>query len=285
MTYRFTVRELPKDDEAGWVRISKVGRLKLGSRQGEKVDVRAGEKSVKGLVVHQGLTEDSGGMIARLAPSVVGRLGIQYGDVVEIDAGGLDPKHNIKKGGPEICVLALDCSESMRGTKFQQARNAAVGFLDEKTRMVDGDLVGCVGFDGEAYDIFAPTSDYATARKGLDKLELHLGTDIGKALDLARRLIVAADQRTDKKAKTAGWQRHIILLADGNGNPNSPPVAAAACKDAHIVVDVVGIVDGKLQEGLLRQIAETTGGRYRLVDAKNLADLARLYRRFSRKEE
>jgi Mg-chelatase subunit ChlD len=301
MSVRFRVRELPAEDDAGWIRVSKAGRERLGKKAGEKVLVSVGKHSVDGLIIHEGLRDDSGKLIVRLSQSVLQRLRVSYGDTVEIEpSGGVsDSKKKgtgaIKKGVPEICVLALDCSESMRGSKFEQARKAAEGFLDAKTRMSDGDRVGCVGFDGEAYVVFDPTADFSAAKSKLSRLNLRLGTDIGKVLDLARDLIcnergrggkAKGDKAAKQKADDA-LQRHVILLADGNGNPDSPPKAADLCKKARIVVDVVGILDtgGKLQEHLLRRIAEITGGRYRSVDDKSVSDLARIYRRWAEKED
>lgn len=306
MACRFVVKEQRPGDEEGWARVSKVGRVKLGARQGDEVDVSSAKSTVEGLVVHQGLTEDSGAMVVRLGPGTVRKLGVKYGDTVDVTAGaGSDPKKKsepvkkrdddkkkdkkkdqkgvIEKGRPEVCVLVIDCSESMRVVKFEQAKKAAESFLDAKTRMQEGDLVGCVGFDGQAYTVAEISKDYERVRQGLPKLNLRLGTDIGIALEHAMKMILASS--AVKKDVGRLLQRHIILLADGNGNPNSPPVAARECRKHDIIVDVVGIVDGKLQEGLLKQVAELTGGRYRSVTASNVSDLARLYRRFANKED
>lgn len=109
-------------------------------------------------------------------------------------------KKDKDKGRVETCVLALDCSESMRGHKFDQARRAAASFLEEKRRMDEGDRVGCVGFNGEAYAVFEPTTQYRSAESQLVGLQLRLGTDIGKALDLAREMILG--KKKTKATKT-----------------------------------------------------------------------------------
>lgn len=279
MKFRFAVKELPKEENAKWIRISKVGRLKLRKKQGEKINIRRNKFSYD-LEIHQGLKKDSRNMVVRLSPTVIQKLGLSAGDIIEIEGRG---KEYTKKGKPEICILTLDCSESMRGTKFQRTKAAAAEFLRVKSKLYDGDIVGCVGFDENAYVIFNPTEDYKKATGQLEKLDLHLGTDIGNALDIAREMILGPKGK--KKIKKPGFARHIVLLADGRGHPHHPITAAQTCKEANIVIDVIGLVDSKEEENFLRRIAEITGGKYQSIDSKSLHKLARLFRDISEKKQ
>lgn len=278
MKYRFSINELPQGESDKWIRISKVGRLKLRKKQGEKINIRSNKYSFN-LEIHQGLKGDSSNMVVRLAPTVIRKLGLSTGDVIEIEG---KVKKDIKKGKAEICILTLDCSESMQGTKFQRTKAAAAEFLKVKSKLYDGDLVGCVGFDENAFAIFKPTEDYRKAIGQLEKLDLHLGTDIGNALDLAREMILGP--KGIKKMKKSDFARHIVLLADGRGNPHHPITAAQACKEANIVIDVIGLVDSKVEENFLRRIADITGGRYQSIDSKSLHKLSRLFRDISEKK-
>ena len=116
----------------------------------------------------------------------------------------------------------------------------------------------------------------------MGKLDLKLGTDIGNALDLAKEMILGPKGK--KKIKKTGFARHVVLLADGRGNPHHPITAAKACEKASIVVDVIGLVDSKVEEDFLRRIAKITGGRYQSIDSKSLHKLARLFRDISEKK-
>ena len=62
MAVRFVVKALRKDDPEGWARLSKLGRHRIGKRQGEKIAVKSGKYRKAGLEIHQGLRGDSGNL-------------------------------------------------------------------------------------------------------------------------------------------------------------------------------------------------------------------------------
>jgi Mg-chelatase subunit ChlD len=306
MGITFSVKKLLSKDSPGVVRLTKVGRTKVGVEPGDSVRISSGKQEIV-CSVHQGLKADKNELICRISKRSREALNVDVGGSVEIEKSiGKYKKSDkektvkkfktfekktvgIKKGTPEICVLVIDCSESMRGRKFQDAKEAVSNFLDVKGNILEGDFVGCAGFDARAYEIFSLTSEYAKAKTKIDNLNLNLGTDIGVALDFARNMI-GNFYKKEAKGKSH-FAKHIILTADGNGNPNTPRPAAQASKAAGIIVDVVGIVDakGSLQEDMLRDIAGITGGKYYSVDAKGggpgRLNLQTVFRRRGAKED
>lgn len=183
MGCRFTIRYLPPEDSASWIRIPKVGRKRLGKRQGAKLSIGNDKISVS-LVVHQGIAEDGNKMVARIAPSVCRTIGVKEGDVIEIEGEA--------KRKSEICVLAIDCSISMGDSgKIGKVQDAVRAFLDEKTKIrKDGDLVGCVGFAKDAWPIFAPSTAYRSKSEKVKNMDLKWGTDLVKPLELAQTMII-----------------------------------------------------------------------------------------------
>jgi Mg-chelatase subunit ChlD len=272
MKYRFRIKALPPDDQKAWIRIPKIGRAKLGKKQGDTLSIDGDKFAIK-LTVHQGLKEDANNMVVRMAPSVIHQLGYVEGDIIELG------KSSSRK--TEICILAIDCSLSMGDNgKINKVISAVGDFLDEKTKIrKDGDLVGCIGFAGEAWVIFNPSTAYKTKLGGLNMPELKLGTDLIKPLDLARSIIAGGKKAKEKLKNKSSVHKHVILLADGNSEHN-PSEAAQRCKAAGIVVDTVGVIDkanSQHQLGNLEAIARITGGRYVGIDQADLHRLRGLF--------
>lgn len=280
MNKTFVVKKLKKGDGSDWVRLTKVGRARIGVDLRDKVSISASKNSII-CEVHQGLIEDNNEMVCRISKKSRDLLAIDVDDSVEIQSKvnsvskkKVTDKKKISRGIPEICILAIDCSESMRGLKFDSAKKSVIEYLDQKKNIMDGDIVGCIGFDKNALTIFEPTTNYDMGKGFLGKLQLNYGTDLGAALDFSRSLILMQGKKTETKGsiKKSDFARHIILVADGfsSSNLESPVPAAKACKDANIIVDVVGIVDikGSQEEILLQQLAQITGGEYYSIDSK-----------------
>ena len=280
MTYRFVVKHLQGDEDATWIRIPKIGRVKLGKSAGRSyVKVANGQESVR-LQIHEGLAEDSGKMVVRIAPAVCLQLGLKEMDVVEIAAAA--------EKRSEVCILAIDCSLSMGDNrKIDRVMDAVRDFLDEKTKIKeDGDIVGCIGFAADAWFIFQPSRDYASKLGHLEKPSLRAGTNLVSPLEMACVFIQGGKAGAGKVAKADKSAdrpalKHVILLADGNSEKN-PADVALICKQAGIVVDAVGVIDpanAKHQLANLETIAHITGGKYVDIDQADLAKLRGLFRR------
>lgn len=111
---------------------------------------------------------------------------------------------------PRVEILILDCSTSMTGERFREARKAAIAALDV---LPDGVEFGIIAGTHEAQYVYptgrrttpASRSTRAAARKALSELNVSGGTAISTWLVAARAL---AQQHPNSMA-------HAILLTDG----------------------------------------------------------------------
>jgi len=178
-------------------------------------------------------------------------------------------------------VLALDVSSSMLAEDFAPsnrldvARQQAIAFV----RGRKGDRIGLVSFAGEAITRVPITVDYAVIEQSILDLrigELDDGTAIGTGLATA----------ANRLRRAPGPSKVIVLLTDGVNNRGrvDPRTAAAACAQFGIRVYTIGVgTEGEarlpigrgasgqlryqmmpveLDEPLLRDVAQSTGGRY-----------------------
>lgn len=186
--------------------------------------------------------------------------------------------HEVKRQGVEI-MLAVDVSNSMLAEDFapnrlERTKNAVNRLIEQ----LDKDRVGMVVFAGDAYIQLPITSDYISAKTFVGGISPRMvpvqGTSIAKAIEVASRSF----------SEQSHQSRAIILVTDGESHDDDPIAAAAAAKEAGIVIYTVGIgtpggapitIDGqvmkddqgqivvsKLSEETLQQIAVLTGGSY-----------------------
>jgi len=186
-------------------------------------------------------------------------------------------------------LLVLDISESMRAEDFagsnriQTAKLVISDFLKHRKN----DRIGLVIFAGESFTLCPLTLDYPVLAELLSDAEigqLEDGTAIGDALATA----------THRLRTSASKTKIVILLTDGENNAGSiaPETAAALAASDGIKVYTIGMgkeggaripyadtTFGKryrevltyLDEGALKQIANTTGGSYfRATDEESL---------------
>lgn len=178
-------------------------------------------------------------------------------------------------------MLSVDVSLSMLAKDLEPDRLTALkaiakSFVDKRP----GDRIGLVAYSGEAFTKVPVTSDHAVLLEelnGLNSLELQPGTAIGEGLS------VAVSHLRHSKAKS----KIIILMTDGvNTIENAMPaqVGAQLAKSNDIKVYTIGIgtngyalmptatdifgdlvfteAEVKIDEPVLREIAQTTGGKY-----------------------
>ena len=178
-------------------------------------------------------------------------------------------------------MLSVDVSYSMLARDLEPDRitalkNIAIKFIEKRP----ADRIGLVTYAGEAFTKVPVTSDHAVVideLKNLNQLELPQGTAIGEGLS------VAASHLRHSKAKS----KIIILMTDGvNTIENALPaqVGAQLAKSNDIKVYTVGIgtngfalmptatdifgdlvfseTEVLIDEPVLREIAQTTGGKY-----------------------
>ena len=178
-------------------------------------------------------------------------------------------------------ILVLDVSPSMSArdvggiTRFDAARNVLRDFIAGR----ENDAIGLVIFGAEASLRVPPTTDHRFLEQALESaevMELGDGTAIGMGIAVGALHL----------KETSAEEKVMILITDGDNNageiePDRAAEVAASLKiriytigigtegettiqfvDPESGKEVRGVYQGKLNEQLLRRIADSTGGRY-----------------------
>lgn len=185
-----------------------------------------------------------------------------------------------KARGVEM-MLVVDVSNSMLAEDFEPNRLERTKYAIN--RLFDGlkqDRVGLIVFAGEPRVQLPITSDYRMAKafaRRIDPSQVSVqGTAIGKALEQA---LLSFSGETDEKRSRA-----IILITDGENHDDDAVAVAKRAAEQGIRIYTIGIgtpegapieIDGefirdeqgemvvsKLNEEMLAQIADLTGGAY-----------------------
>lgn len=199
-------------------------------------------------------------------------------------------------------VLSLDISYSMKALDFrpnrlEASKEVAKEFIEKRPT----DRIGLVVYEGESYTACALTTDHESLLRRLKKIEsgqIQGGTAIGMGL------ATAINRLRDSEAKS----KVIILLTDGENNAGKvhPTTAADYAKEYDIRIYTIGVgskgkvkmpigknsftgklvydyVEGKIDEKMLTQVAEETGGKY--YRAKNKEQLKEIYKEIDKLEK
>jgi Ca-activated chloride channel family protein len=187
-------------------------------------------------------------------------------------------------------ILAMDVSTSMLARdltpdRINASKDIAIEFISQRPT----DRMGIVVFAGESFTQCPLTTDRATLINLMKEVQTDLiedGTAIGNGLATA----VARMKDSDAKSRV------VILLTDGVNNRGeiSPQMAAEIAKTYGVRVYTIGVgkegmapypvmtpwgieiqnVKVEIDEALLSEIAESTGGRYfRATDNTKLAEI------------
>ncbi len=187
-------------------------------------------------------------------------------------------------------VLAMDVSTSMLARDFtpdrlSAAKDIAIEFISQRP----SDRMGIVVFAGESYTQCPLTTDRATLINLMKEVQTDLiedGTAIGNGLATAVARMMDSDAPS----------RVVILLTDGVNNRGeiAPMTAAEIAKTYGIRVYTIGVgangtapypvmtpwgvevrnMEVEIDEDLLKQVAQATGGRYfRATDNTKLAEI------------
>ena len=187
-------------------------------------------------------------------------------------------------------VLAMDVSTSMLARdltpdRISASKDIAIEFIAQRPT----DRMGIVVFAGESFTQCPLTTDRATLINLMKEVQTDLiedGTAIGNGLATA----VARIKDSDAKSRV------VILLTDGVNNRGeiSPQMAAEIAKTYGVRVYTIGVgkegmapypvmtpwgvevqnVKVEIDEALLSEIAESTGGRYfRATDNTKLSEI------------
>jgi Ca-activated chloride channel homolog len=204
----------------------------------------------------------------------------------------ISKKEDIKGEGIDI-FLVMDISNSMlaedfRPNRLEVCKQVAKAFV-EKRRF---DRIGLTIFAGEAFTQCPITTDHRVVMQFLDALRTDMLEEQGTAIGMG--LASAVNRLKDSRTKS----KVVVLLTDGDNNAGYiPPLTAAElARKYNIRVYTIGVgsrgfarmpfmqrangelvyrnVRVEINEDLLREIADMTGGRYfRAESAAILADV------------
>lgn len=206
-------------------------------------------------------------------------------------------------------ILAFDVSGSMaaddlKPTRMEAAKTAARDFIQRQPASVQ---IGVVAFSDGGFSVQTPTNEQKTILDAIDRLKPQRGTSVGQGIAASLNLIATQSNSAaglpgnpaqapapspTPVPKGSYPSAVIVLLTDGENNQAPAPLAAAqAAADRGVRIYTVGIgspagttlhingftVHTQLDETLLRQIAQITGGAY--FNAGNSQDLRAIYDR------
>jgi Ca-activated chloride channel family protein len=202
----------------------------------------------------------------------------------------VEDKREVRSEGYDI-MLSIDLSTSMRAedyekggdriNRLQAIKPVIQAFIDRRPT----DRIGIVLFAGRAYTMAPLTFDHDWLAKQLERVRIGMiedGTAIGDGLGVALTRLEQAKRISGSKRTGA----FVVLMTDGANNRGSlmpaqaaelakargiPVYTIGAGKDGYVpvpVFDNTGRRIGQrqmlsdLDEGQLRDIAETTGGKF-----------------------
>ena len=191
----------------------------------------------------------------------------------------------VKRSGLDI-MIGVDISASMlaediKPNRLLKAKHAVSSFVDR----LEGDRVGLIAFAGDSFVQCPLTVDYAAAKLLLDALNIDTisqsGTEISQAIEVAA---ASFNQEEDK-------YKVLVFFTDGEDHGKKPVEAARAAANQGIRIFCVGVglpnqgtpiplrqsngklqgykhdrngtpIVTKLEDALLREIVQLTGGNY-----------------------
>ena len=188
-----------------------------------------------------------------------------------------------RKGQDVVIVLDLSLSmlaQDIQPNRLQKAKHA-IGTL---INLLEGDRVGLVGFAGKAFVQCPLTLDYGAAKMLLAAMDPGLIPVPGTAMAEALRKGLELFSSNEKQHKV------LILITDGEDHEGEPVKVARAGASQGVIIHTVGIgslqgtpipvsdAEGRVQgfkkdrygevvmtrldEGVLREVADATGGTY-----------------------
>lgn len=197
-------------------------------------------------------------------------------------------------------MLAMDISTSMLAMDFQPnrveaAKDVAIRFISSRPN----DNIGLVVFAGESFTACPLTQDHASLISRVQQMEPGIIED---QTAIGAGLATAISRLKDSNTKS----KVIILLTDGVNNTGniSPKMAAELARTFGIAVYTIGVgsdagvapypmqtavgtitrnVPVELDEPMLRQIAQISGGEY--FRATDNSSLAKIYQRIDQMEK
>lgn len=188
-------------------------------------------------------------------------------------------------------VLTLDISTSMKAedlkpNRLEAAKQVAEDFINKRI----SDRIGLVLFARKSFTMVPPTLDYDLLKQMLGNVEMGIVED-GTAIGMGIATAVNRLKESEAESKV------IILLTDGQNNSGEidPVTAADLARSYDIKIYTIGAgtrgtapypvndpllgnryqnVEVNIDEEMLRQIADMTGGAYfRATDTEQLEEI------------
>lgn len=197
-------------------------------------------------------------------------------------------------------VLSIDISTSMRAediepNRLEGAKAVAADFISNRI----SDRIGINVFARQSFTVVPPTIDYSLVNELLATVDMGMVQD-GTAIGMG--IATAINRLKDSQAES----KVIILLTDGMNNAGEvdPVTAAELASTFNIRIYTLGIgsrgtapypvddpifgrryqnVQVNIDEGMLRQIADITGGNY--YRATDLEELVEVYHEIDQLEQ
>jgi Ca-activated chloride channel family protein len=198
----------------------------------------------------------------------------------------LDEEAPVSGQGIDIAMV-LDVSGSMQSVDFKPNRlSVAVDTIDNFVSNRPQDRIAFIIFAGTAYTKIPLTLDHALIRQSLHEVNADSVNEDGTAIGMA----ISVGLNRLKKSNAAS--RIMVLVTDGDNNAGAinPTTASELARDMGVKIYTIGVgtdqtiipvnvfgqiryqqTEGGLNEELLQNIAQTTGGQYyRAKDADAL---------------
>ena len=205
----------------------------------------------------------------------------------------IDTSTRVKTNSGIDIIIAIDVSASMLAKDLKPNRlDALKSVAEEFIKNRISDRIGLVEYAGESYTKTPLTSDKSIILRSLKEIKYNNIIEGGTAIGMG--LATSVNRIKDSKAKS----KVIILLTDGVNNAGfiDPVTAAELAKEFQIKIYSIGLgtnglalspvgidargklnyanVQVEIDEKLLTQIAEMTGGKYfRAIDNNSLKEI------------
>lgn len=193
------------------------------------------------------------------------------------------------ENGIDIAML-LDVSGSMESVDFQPNRlEVAKNTIDDFIEKRIDDRIALIVFGGNAYTRIPLTLDNELVRESVNSVEIASVKEKGTAIGMAISVGMNRLKKSESNSKI------MILVTDGDNNAGAidPITASELAKELDIKIYTVGVgtdktilpvdffgvtkyqqYEGGLNEELLTEVAELTGGAYyRAKDNKALSEI------------
>ncbi len=185
---------------------------------------------------------------------------------VMVDGAPVDADATLASSSGEglgrVTVLTLDVSKTMTGKPFEEAKQAALAFIDQAPPDVE---IGLVTFAGTVETLEDPTTDRDRLRDHIEGLDLSLETHLYEGI--AAALSVAGTE----------GQRRLLVLSDGRLDTTGSPLSQLTdtVEESGARVDVVSLGEAVDDQSHLSAIA--AAGQGTLVSAADPTALTELF--------